>query len=873
MTDNHKRIIFIAMAVAAIAAIAIAFFTPDIFEGRTLQQHDIRQGIANGQEVQLFEQQTGETSRWTNSLFSGMPNFQIAPSYSSNAILGWLQTLFGLGLPSPANLLFMLMAGFFAMCLCMKMRWPLALFAAIAWGFSTYFVIIIGAGHIWKFVTLAYVPPTIGGLVLLYRGRYLAGTAMTSLFASMQLMSNHPQMSYYFFILMLCLVVAFGVIAYRDKQPSRFWSATGLAMLAGMLALAVNSASLYNSYEYSKETVRGKSTMLTEGDTSAEHNQGMDRNAITAWSYGLDETFTLLIPNVKGGATIKPTGTDNHLLALSETDAADKEYLSPQEMQFLSQFPQYFGDQPMTNGPVYVGAIVLLLAILALFIVDDARLSPVKWALFAASILSILLAWGHNFPLLTDFFIDHIPGYNKFRAPASILVVLEFCVPLLAAMALHKICTEKDFLARYKWTLICVFGGGAIICFLGWVAPEIFGQPFSISERNQLAEMGILNNPDYANIIGAIRRTRLSLVSADSLRSLIYILIGTGILFLYLKGAFKSRQLFVGALTALVLIDLFSVNKRYVDTDNFNDPVAQSDSFYPTAGDETILADKDENFRVADMLDFNGARSSYFHKTIGGYHAAKLTRYNDLLTHAITPAIQRQLQAAHYAAEAAQRAENDSTDDAADAHSAAMPQRLFTGDEPILDMLNVKYYLYGDYAERNHGAYGNAWLVERIDYQPNPVAEMAALIALPELRATATAEESQREILGAATAPTPGDTIFETSYAPNRLTYKARSAKGGVAVFSEVFFPWGWEATIDGNPVKIARADYTLRAMRIPAGEHEIVMTFRPKSLEVTNAAGIAGCVVIYLLIAAAIALPMIRRGRAAKHDKSSTAN
>lgn len=862
------------MAVAAIAAIAIAFFAPDIFEGRTLQQHDIRQGIANGQEVQLFEQQTGETSRWTNSLFSGMPNFQIAPSYSSNAILGWLQTLFGLGLPSPANLLFMLMAGFFAMCLCMKMRWPLALFAAIAWGFSTYFVIIIGAGHIWKFVTLAYVPPTIGGLVLLYRGKYLSGTAMTSLFASMQLMSNHPQMSYYFFILMICLVVAFGVIAYREKQPRRFWSATGLALLAGMLALAVNSASLYNSYEYSKETVRGKSTLLVDGHAGEESGageesiKGMDRDAITAWSYGLDETFTLLIPNVKGGATIKPTGTDNHLLALSETDAAAKEYLSPQEMQFLSQFAQYFGDQPMTNGPVYVGAIVLLLAILALFIVDDSRLSPVKWALFAASVLSILLAWGHNFPILTDFFIDHIPGYNKFRAPASILVVLEFCVPLLAAMALHKICTEKDFLARYKWTLICVFGGGAIICLLGWAAPEIFGQPFSISERNQLAEMGILNDPNYANIIGAIRRTRLSLVSADSLRSLIYILIGTGVIFLYLKGAFKSRPLFVGALTTLVLIDLFSVNKRYVDSDNFADPMPQSDSFYPTAGDETILADKDENFRVADMLDFNGARSSYFHKTIGGYHAAKLTRYNDLLTRAIMPAIQRQMEAAHYAAEAAEAAANDSTANDSTAQSAAMPTRLFTGDEPILDMLNVKYYLYDDYAELNPGAYGNAWFVERIDYQPTPAAEMAALTALPELRATATAEESQREILGAAQAPAPGDTIFETSYAPNRLTYKARSAKGGVAVFSEIFFPWGWEATIDGKPAKIGRADYTLRAMRIPAGEHEIVMTFRPKSLEVTNAAGIAGCVVIYLLIAAAIALPLIRRRSASSPSR-----
>lgn len=839
---KKRNLIFSILAIAVLAAIAICFFAPDVFEGRTLQQHDIRQGIANGQEVQLFEQQSGETSRWTNSLFGGMPNFQIAPSYSANAMLGWMQTVFGLGLPSPANLLFMLMAGFFIMCLCFRMKWYTALFASIAWGFSTYFIIIIGAGHIWKFVTLAYIPPTIGGIALLYRGKYLSGTALTALFGSMQLMSNHPQMTYYFLIVIICLVVAWGIIAYREKRAGQFWSATGLAILAGALALAVNSASLYNSYEYSKETVRGHATLLStnNGEQPAE---GMDHASITAWSYGLDETFTLLIPNVKGGATIKPTGAENKLLSLADTPTAENSYLAPQELQFLGQFPQYFGDQPMTNGPVYVGAIVLLLAILAMFVVDSPELSPIKWALFAASVFAILLSWGHNFAPLTDFFIDHFPGYNKFRAVASILVVPEFCIPLLSAMAIHKICTDKEFMQKYQWTLYTVFGAGAFICILGWLTPSIFGSPFSIAERQQLTQLGILNDPAYSSIINTAREARLGLVSADSLRSLMYIFVGFLLVFLWVKGVFKSKPLFVGALTAVVLIDLFSVDKRYVDSDNFVDPIAQSDSFYPTEGDNFILRDKDPNYRVADLQDFNGARSSYFHKTIGGYHAAKLTRYNDLLDKAIMPAVQRLTKEAHDYAEALQ---NDTTGEITD-------RRLFRADVPVLNMLNTKYYLFGDYAEENPNALGNAWFVDNIKYVENPDAEMATLLNIDPER-TAVADKSMEKVLGNASGITPGDYIRETGYAPNRLTYKSHSAHGGLAVFSEVYFPWGWQATIDGHPVEIGRVDYTLRAMKIPAGDHEIVMTFAPKSLEVTNAIGIAGCIVVYLLLIAAIA-------------------
>ena len=428
-----KSYVYSLLAALLLAVVAFFFFFPDDMQGNVLQQHDTMQGIANGQEGKAFTEATGETTRWTNSLFSGMPNFQIAPSYPANQTLSWIGRAFSLWLPSPANLLFAMMLGFFIMGLCYKLNWSTALFAAVAWGFSSYFIIIIGAGHIWKFMALAYVPPTIGGIMLCYRGKYLPGLALTALFGALQLQSNHPQMSYYFCFVIFFMVLAWLWTAIRKRMIKRWLIATLCCMGAGAIAVGANSPSLYNSYEYAKETVRGRATDLTLPGVSNDTG-GMDRNDITAWSYGLDETFSLLIPNVKGGASLKPVAGENHWLSVNETDKAEELYLQPEIRQFLGQFTQYFGDQPMTNGPVYVGAFVLLLAILALFTVHG----PMKWALFSVSVLAILLSWGHNFQALTDLFIDNFPGYNKFRAVSSILVIVDFTVPLLAAMCIRK---------------------------------------------------------------------------------------------------------------------------------------------------------------------------------------------------------------------------------------------------------------------------------------------------------------------------------------------------------------------------------------------------------------------------------------------------
>lgn len=801
-----RSYLYSVMAALLLAVVAFFFFFPDAQEGNVLQQADTLQGMANGHEGVEYHEATGQSTRWTNSLFSGMPNFQISPSYPANDVLSGFQKVYSLWLPAPCNLLFMMMIGFFIMCLCMRFKWYTALFASIAWGFSTYFIIIIGAGHIWKFLALAYVPPTIGGIALCYRGKYVAGTALASLFGALELQSNHPQMTFYFCFVIFFLILAWLWNALKKDAMQKWAIGTLCCIIAGIFAVGANSANLYNSYLYAAETIRGKATDLTpEGGTQAT---GLDKDYITAWSYGVDESMTLLIPNVKGGATLKPMAGKNIILSSGETSKAQDMPLTQQERLFMNQFPQYFGDQPMTNGPVYVGAFIFVLAILALFVVDGA----VKWALFAASVLALMLSWGHNFNPLTDFFIDYFPGYNKFRTVSSILVIIEFTVPLLAVMCLRKIIRTDNFLEKYSWTFYTIFGIFALICFIGWVSPSIFGSPFSASETEQLTQMGIFGAPEYARIINAVSESRLSLVSSDSLRSLIFIILGFCLIMMYLKGVFRNAPFFVCCLTVLAVIDLYPLNKRYVNSENFTPATADTKVFEKTAADQAILQDT-TNYRVLDIPGFTEARSSYFHKTIGGYHAAKLTRYNDLINHQISK-----------------------------------------GNPAVLNMLNAKYIMNGDQVELNPEALGNAWFIDGITYVGNADQEMAALDTINP-GVYAVADTSFEYVLGKASPVSPGDTIYETTYAPNRLDYRSKSSKENIAVFSEVYFPWGWKATIDGQQVPIGRVDYVLRAIRVPAGDHQITFIFDPESLKTTNAVAIVSLCFIGLICAGALYL------------------
>ncbi len=817
-------------AIAVCAVIAIAFFHPDAVEGNQLKQYDIQQGTANGHETQQWYESTGERPRWTNSLFSGMPTFQISPSYPSDSLFRWIDTVMRAGLPAPSGLLFSMMAGFIVLAASMRMRWYYALIGAIAWGFSSYFIIIIGAGHLWKFITLAYVPPVIGGIILAFRGRWIAGGAIASLFAMMQISSNHIQMSYYFCFLIIGLFIAYFISAYRKKQVAAWGKAVAALFFAAVLAAGANLPSLYNTYAYSKETTRGVATELSSETSSG----GLDKDYITAYSYGRTESFSLIIPNIKGGASIKPVGGELHQLNLADLPDAQKMIEDGKTDNFTAQYlnyvSQYFGEPEGTNGPVYVGAIVCVLFLLGCFIVCG----PLKWTLLSITVLSILLAMGRNCMWLTDLFIDYIPLYNRFRTPESILVLAQFCMPFLGILALRQWFMTPNAWKLYRKSFILAFGVASFFCLLGIFFPGIYGEAvtqsdvqissmigYQLGQQGYPAEAISAFNIDNPVIYSAVERLRYSMVEADSLRSLIFI-VASAMIMWAATSKFIKNWMAIAAISVLILSDLYTADKRYLNHDSFCTPaLSTADPFPLSANDKAILADTAIHYRVMDIPRFYHPSPSYHHKAIGGYHAAKLTRYQDLIQQHLSK------------------------------FTSGMSSEA---DNNILDMLNARYVIGLDgKLSVNRDALGNAWFVSDIVWADTPVEEMAALDKINPA-VTAVADVRFKDVLQIPeVAPQPGDTIRLTEYAPDRLVYHASLSQPSLAVFSEVYFPWGWKATVDGQETPIGRVDYLLRAMNIPEGEHTVVMSFDPPSLHTT--AAIARISIILIFIWAVLAL------------------
>lgn len=820
---GSKGFLHSLLGVGILLVITLVYFYPDVFEGNVLRQHDTLQGVANGQEAAAFAEATGETTRWTNSLFSGMPTFQISPSYGSSKLISTVERAYSLWLPNPANLVFIMMLGFYILMLAMRTRWYVALLGAIAYGFSSYFFIIIGAGHIWKFSTLAYVPPTIAGIILCYRGKYIGGGVLAAFFAMLQIAANHIQMTYYFLFVIVALVIAFFVEHKRANTLKKWAKATGVLAVAAALAVGANLPSLYNTYEYSKQTMRGGHSELAVA-TANSTKGGLDKNYITQWSYGISETFSLLIPNIKGGATIIPTDGQNVQTSMAEVEQVKEDYqkgkIDYQTYSNLQMFPQYFGDQPMTNGPVYVGALIFALFILGLIIVKG----PVKWALFAVSVLSVALSWGHNMMWLTDWFIDHFPLYNKFRTVASILVIAEFTMPLLAALALQKIVTTPDFFKLHSKAFFGSFGISIFFCLLGMMAPSVFGSGISQMEADMFAEYAS-QGYDLSPLYASLQDARMAMVSADALRSFVFLVIGAALFWLYFKNILKKEAL-CGALLVVVLIDMYPVDKRYLNTKSFSmKPAMAQQTIEPRPVDLQILQDTAMNYRVMDLSRFGDAMPSYFHKCIGGYHAAKLTRYQDLID-----------------------------------------RQISKNNVEVLNMLNAKYQVVDDTTVHiNPEALGNGWFVDKVTYVKGAQAEMAVLDTL-HTAVGAVADESFRSVLGEAKAVMPGDTIIETVYKPNELHYKTISRNGGLAVFSEIYFPWGWTATVDGKEVPVGRVNYVLRALQLPAGEHTVVFRFDPQSVHTTETVAYASVALIYLALIGAFLL--LGKGNCCKKEE-----
>ena len=818
------------LAVLLFAVLAFAYFFPADIEGRILYRHDASAGRGAGQEGIEYLQKTGERSRWTNALFGGMPTYQTAPSYKSTDLLVKAVNAYHLWLPENVWFVFAYLLGFYILLRAFDFRQYMAALGAIIWAFSTYFLIIIAAGHIWKVWALAYLPPMIAGIVLAYKGKYLWGLLLTAVFTAFEINANHVQMTYYYLFIVLFLMIAWLVEAIQKKEMVRFLKATGVCIAGGLIGVCINLSNLYHTWQYSQESMRGKSE-LVKANSANQTSSGLERDYITQWSYGIDETWTLLIPNTKGGASMP--------LSMSEKamEKADNDFLP-----IYQQLGQYWGEQPGTSGPVYVGAFVMMLFILGLFIVKG----PVKWALLAATILSILLSWGKNFMGFTDFFLDYVPMYAKFRTVASILVIAEFTIPLLAMLALKKLLDEPEQMKpRMKYVGISFLLTGGIAMLFSLTPSAFFDSFISSSEMRAIQSLPA----EYIQpLVANLTEMRQAVFTADCLRSFYIILTGTGILLAVAFDKLK-KEYAVGIILVLCLVDLWTVNKRYLNDEMFV-PVSEREApQQKTQTDELILRDQTLDYRVLNLASntFNENETSYYHKSIGGYHAAKLRRYQEMIEHYISPEMQALFGAVSEAAGDMTQVKGDSIC-------------------PVLNMLNTRYFIFplegGQTVPiQNPYAYGNAWFVDQLDYVQNANEEIDA-IGKMNLRHQAVADEKFKAQLGEAIVQDTASIVTITSYEPNRLTYDVNSGKGGVLVFSEIYYP-GWTATIDGEPAELGRVDYILRALRVEPGKHQVELAFFPKSVNTTETIAYVAFALLILIVLGILFLEYRNRKKA----------
>jgi len=833
--NTLKKMLPEVLVIALFAVISMAYFFPVELEGKILYRHDSSAGVGAGQEMSEYSERTGKSTRWTNAIFSGMPTYQIAPGYDSATLLYKAMNAYRLWIPGDAGYVFLYLLGFYILMRAFDFRRWMAALGAIVWAFSSYFFIIIAAGHIWKVMALVYLPPMIAGVVLAYRGRYLWGLLLTALFSAIEINSNHVQMTYYYLFIVALMVLAFLVDAVRKGQMARFAKATMVCVVGGLIGVALNASNLYHTWQYGQESMRGKSELVNK-DGEAASTGGLDRDYITQWSYGIGETWTLLVPNTKGGAS-EP-------LANSKTAMAKAD---PRFEQIYRQLGQYWGDQPMTAGPVYVGAFVLTLFILGLFLVKE----PLKWALLAATVLSIMLSWGRNFMGLTDFFIDYVPMYSKFRTVASILVIAEFTIPLLAMLALKKMVEEPGVLGRNKKAVVVSLAltGGVAVLFA--LFPGLFFESFVSQQEMQALQQ--LPQEYVAPVVNNLTEMRQAVFRADAWRSALVVAIGAIMVLLFDRGKMKRNYL-VGGLIVLCLFDMWQVNKRYLNNGMFVPKSERDTPLALTPTDEQILQDKSEcgNYRVLNLSrsTFNENETSYYHKSIGGYHAAKLRRYQELIDHYIANEMQQMMGAIA---------------------SSQGNMQAVAGDSiwPVLNMLNAKYVIVplqnGETAPlQNPYAMGNAWMIDSLVYVDNANDELDGLAKL-DLKHAAVADRKFKDALGDAVKTDTAATVALTAYEPNELKYDVNTATGGVLVFSEIYYP-GWTATVDGAPVEVGRVDYVLRAIRLKPGHHSVVLQFFPKSIAVTESIAYAG----YVLLLIVVAIVVIREWKQHKRKPAS---
>jgi len=770
---------------------AYIYFSP-LIEGKSLSQHDVVQFQGQVKEIQDYRLATGEETLWTNTMFGGMPSYLTSVRYKTN-LLNWANRIIMFA-KTPASFIFATMLGFYLLLLVLGVNPWLSIVGAFAYGLSSYFFIALGAGHNAKVHAISYVAPMLAGMIQAFRGKYMAGFALFALFFGLNLFAGHPQITYYAGFVMVAIAIGYFYKAYKDKLLLHFAKAIGVLAIASIIAFGANFSKLWFTYDYGKYTIRGPSELTSD---SSNQTSGLDRDYALSYSYGVSETFNLLIPNLMGGSSSIGLGTDSKTYTALKQNGLN----SNQAEQYVSQLPTYWGQMVSTSGPVYIGAIVIFLFFFGLFAVKG----PIKWSLFIVTALSLALAMGSNFMLLSNLFLDYFPGYNKFRTVSMILYIAELTMPLLAFMALKEVyegsLNRQQFIYALKWSLGIV---GGILFFFLLFGGVIFN--FSGEIDNQLTANGW-----PAQLLEAFRDDRKAMLKADTLRSIIYIVLSAGTLYAFFIKKLKPHY-FVAILGLLIVTDMWVVNKRYMNNNQFVSGARAAKPITPTAADLQILKDKSLDYRVYNLTvnPFSDGTTSYFHKSLGGYHGAKMRRYQDLI----------------------------------EAH-------ISKGNMAVLNMLNTRYVIQqgesGPVAHFNPQALGNVWFVDTVKIVPNADAEIASLNNFNPSRMAIVDKRFKKNLDGFAPSYDTTGTIKLIDYKANRLIYKSDTKSQKIAVFSEIYYPKGWIVTVDGKTQDHFRANYVLRAMIVPAGVHEIVFSFKPKMFEVGKKIDFASSLLVIL--------------------------
>ena len=799
-TLNFSTVKIHLLAVLFFIAISILYF-PSMIEGKKLNQSDVQGYKGMSKEIIDYRKSTGEEALWTNSMFSGMPAYLIS-MHGTNNILVKLHGFLTNPSLRPAIYIFLYLIGFYVLLLCFGVSPPLSIIGAIAYAFSSYFFVILAPGHITKAMAIGYLPMVVGGVYYTFRKDLLIGGILTSIFLGLQLVANHLQITYYTLLILLIFGIFELFNTIKAKTYRHFFSALAVLTAAVLLAVSINIVNLWTVSEYSKFSLRGPSELTSN---SHDKTSGLDKGYATAWSYGIDESLNLLIPNFKGG-------TSGELLA--DRDSKTFEYLSKQNgsqnaANLINQnayfFTQYWGNQPGTSGPVYIGAVIIFLFAFGMFF----SRSKFKWWLFSVVVFSLLLSWGKNLMPLTDIFMDYFPGYNKFRTVSMILVMAEFAFPLLAILTIQEIVTgnfpKKRLIDSLKWALIII--GGLTLLFALFPGLSNLSSP----KDELLASQG-------ANeLVSVIKEDRARILSKDAFRSLIFVVLTAGVIYIYFKNKFNAKLLFL-VFGLLFLFDLWPINKRYLNKDNFVAKRYLGNAFQPSQADINILKDKDLYFRVYDLSSsdpFSSSRSSYFHKSIGGYHGAKMRRYQELFSTYM---------------------------------SNGMSQN-------ILDMLNTKYLIYIDQKtgqptdSLRKTALGNVWFVQDYKLVPNADEEIKELGSIDPAKSAVIDSRFMEKLNNKSFSKDSSSSISLTEYSPNHLTYKYKTKGEKLAVFSDLYYDAGWEVSINGKEASYFRADYILRAMIVPKGEGTIEFTFKPDSYFTGRKIAFVASVIMVLLL------------------------